>query len=245
MSELENESQTDANEHLSALRSTPSNLDDAPAEGSPPRRQSNAQEQVRYSVAKEARSPSGKKIFLAVFFAVLAAAAVISGGLAAKSRLDKWNQAKKACLDEMYSMSEALGDVSGEIKGADTYAELTVALRNMNKANKRIDDAERLLVSLLENKPFGLPLTKDEKEWLRVCAKPAKESDLTKATLTPSQVPRWATLVQEVPIRTPSGQFIALPIGTRLELVSQEGSKIRIRYAGTEYIIPADLAVIQ
>src|SRR5436309_3072400 len=79
LSELENESQTDANEHLSAPRSTPSNLDDAPAEGSPsPRRQSNAEEQVRYSVAGKEASPSGKKIFLAVFLAILAAAAVIS-----------------------------------------------------------------------------------------------------------------------------------------------------------------------
>ncbi len=99
-------------------------------------------------------------------------------------------------------MSETLGgDVTDGIKGAATYAEINVAIRNMNKVNKRIDDLQRLLVSLLENKPFGLPLTKDEKEWLRVCAKPAKESDLAK--------------------------------------------KIRMRYAGTEYLIPAEFAVIQ
>jgi hypothetical protein len=33
------------------------------------------------------------KTFFTIFLAILAAAAVISAGLAAKSRLDKWNKA--------------------------------------------------------------------------------------------------------------------------------------------------------
>jgi hypothetical protein len=65
--ELENESQTDPKEHLSAPRSTPGHLDDAPAETSPsPRRQSNAEEQVRHSVASEMKqlhisTPNGQQ----------------------------------------------------------------------------------------------------------------------------------------------------------------------------------------
>jgi hypothetical protein len=59
--------------------------------------------------------------------------------------------------------------------------------------------------------------------------------------VTPVQAPRFVTLVQGIPITAPSGQVIQLGRGTRLEFVSQEGSQIRIRYAGTEYLIPVDL----
>jgi hypothetical protein len=45
---------------------------------------------------RAARRPS-MKTFFTIFLAILAAAAVIFGGLAAKSRLDNWNKAKNAC----------------------------------------------------------------------------------------------------------------------------------------------------
>jgi len=115
------------------------------------------------------------KTFLMTFLAILAAAAVIFGCLATKSRLNNWNKAKNACLDEINSMSETIRDISDETKGA-SLEELTAALRQMTKAQKHINDATQLLLSLLKHKPFGFPLTKDEKELLRVYTTSAEES---------------------------------------------------------------------
>lgn len=148
----------------------------------------------------------------------------------------------------------------------DSHDVLEVAKRGVasldavKESRANIAEIERKLVAILDAKPFGLPLTAQEKKDLETAKKDiadAEESDTkdkAKAdksqgervpSAVPSQVTRWATLRVEVPFTTPSGQVISLPIGTRLEFVSQEGSEIRIRYAGTEYLIPAEFAVIQ
>ena len=55
----------------------------------------------------------------------------------------------------------------------------------------------------------------------------AHESDLTKATLKMTVYPEDG-----------SG---ALPVGTNVELLSQDGSNAHIRYAGREYIVPSSM----
>jgi hypothetical protein len=45
--------------------------------------------------------------------------------------------------------------------------------------------------------------------------------------------PRFVTITQSVSIGA-----VVLPVGTRLEFVSKEGSDVRIRYEGVEYAIP-------
>jgi hypothetical protein len=121
------------------------------------------------------------KTFFTILLAILAAAAVIFGALAAKSRLDNWNKARSACLEEIDSMSETISDLSAESAGGN-IAELNAALTGMLRAQKRINRAKDVLVSLLKNKPFFLPLTEDEKRLLRAYAAPAESNQAAVAT---------------------------------------------------------------
>jgi hypothetical protein len=221
------------------------------------------------------------KTFFTVFLAILAAAAVISAGLAAKSRLDKWNKAKMECLDEISSMSQAIKDISDEPRSSDPEValdELSIAMRNMKKAQGRINKAEEVLVSLLKNKPFGLPLTKDETEMLRgltsaltpttttteataartpdainydtkihpeniildaptpsLTNKTTSEATSTPPTSTPTM--ETVTLTKPVSVQLESGT-VTLPIGTKLEFVSQVGPKVHVRYLNSDQMIP-------
>ena len=96
-------------------------------------------------------------------------------------------------------MSVAIRDISDESKGA-SLEELTVAIRQTTKAEKRIEDAEQLLVSVLKNKPFGLPLTKDEKELLRSYTTPKSEQTAA-ATSTETTASPEATTSPQPSIR--------------------------------------------
>jgi len=114
------------------------------------------------------------KTFFAVFCAILAAAVVIFVGLSAKARLDQWERAKQLCYTQISSelaqmdleakQSEAemhrtavLARDSGDVT---RVGEITVAsLERLRESQDRILEQDRLLVRILENKPFGLPLT--------------------------------------------------------------------------------------
>jgi hypothetical protein len=180
------------------------------------------------------------KTFFTTFLAILAAAAVISGSLAAKSRLDRWKKAELECLTEMNSMSGAIREISDESQGGNLN-ELTAALGGMRKAQKRIAETKQLLVSVLENKPFGLPLTRAEKDRLRQMKadiQPVAEESKQKAmptiatksatpalTTTPSPSPELnQTESQSSPTpaltTTPSPDFIKLVKPVSIQTVS-------------------------
>jgi hypothetical protein len=83
------------------------------------------------------------KLFLAIFAAVILAA--ILGGLYGKVRIDRWEKATDACYAQIYS-------VRSEFRYSDDW----------NEVRDRQTQAYRLLVQLLENKPFGIPLDQEE-----------------------------------------------------------------------------------
>ncbi len=69
-------------------------------------------------------------------------------------------------------MSAAIIDISNEA----TVDNVDAALYGTRKARKRKGEAKEVLVSLLKNKPFFLPLTQDERRLLRVYATPTEGS---------------------------------------------------------------------
>ncbi len=48
------------------------------------------------------------------------------------------------------------------------------------------------------------------------------------------------TLTQQVPIQTESGT-VTLPVGTKLQFVSQVNTEVRVYYLNSDYINPIDL----
>lgn len=121
------------------------------------------------------------KTFVAVFCAILAAAVIVFGGLSAKARLDQWKRAKQICYAQI---SSELAQLNLEAKQSQAemhriavlardssdvarVSEIAVAsLERLTQSRERILEKDRLLVRILENKPFGLPLTADERKEL-------------------------------------------------------------------------------
>jgi hypothetical protein len=94
------------------------------------------------------------KLFLAIFAAVILAA--ILGGLYGKVRIDQWENATDACYAQIYSQNMAFQRA--------VHRNLNTA--NWNEARDRQTQAYRLLLQLLENKPFGIPLDQEEQSVL-------------------------------------------------------------------------------
>jgi hypothetical protein len=118
------------------------------------------------------------KTFFTVFFAILAAAAIIIAGLWAKFRVDAWEFAWRGCEAQISSIRESeqtpvsaseysstFGSSSMEaaeerVRGAKMKFERSLADRD------RIENLERRTITILEQKPFGLPLTASERKEL-------------------------------------------------------------------------------
>jgi acyl-coenzyme A synthetase/AMP-(fatty) acid ligase len=132
------------------------------------------------------------KTFFTVFFAILAATVVIFIGLSTKARLDQWERAKQMCYVQISSEVDAM-KVRLSQDQADTLAQRAqdssdvvevgrragVTLRAIEEGQHRILVVEQTLVTILENKPFGLPLTADERKSLD-SAKAAIQKDVEK-----------------------------------------------------------------
>jgi len=104
------------------------------------------------------------KTFVATLFAILAAAAVIAAFLAAKSRVDKWTNAKNQYVAEVHSLYMTASHISAQ--PIFPLSERDKNIRRMSDAMSRVWRAELELQSLLENKPFRLPLSKSERKLL-------------------------------------------------------------------------------
>lgn len=121
------------------------------------------------------------KTFFAVFCAVLAAAVIIFIGLSAKARLDQWERAKQMCYVQINGEVDAMKLRSSQDhedtlalaqRAQDSSDVLEVGrrgvatLRALEDSQRRIVGIEQTLVAILEQKPFGLPLTADERKEL-------------------------------------------------------------------------------
>ena len=112
------------------------------------------------------------KTFFTVFFAILAAAAVIFAALWAKSRVDSWEQAWRSCEAQMSAIISSEQAYSRASRySASSSPE--VAIHEASAALQRIQDdqiqiarLESTMVAILEHKPFGLPLTAVERKEL-------------------------------------------------------------------------------
>jgi hypothetical protein len=101
---------------------------------------------------------------VATLFAILAAVAVISTFLAGKSRADKWTDAKNQYVTEISSLDATAKDISAQ--PSFPLSERGKNIRRMSDTMIRISRVEPDLRSLLENKPFRLPLSKSERKLL-------------------------------------------------------------------------------
>ncbi len=127
------------------------------------------------------------KTFFTVFFAILAAAAVILSGLWAKSRVDAWEIAWRSCeaqVSAILASHETLASASDYASSSGSVDAAMARLREAESNLKRIQadqprivDLERQAVSVLEQKPFGLPLTASERKELA-----ALKNDVQKLT---------------------------------------------------------------
>ena len=119
------------------------------------------------------------KIFFTIFSAILAAAIVIFLGLSGWARLDQWERAKRICDVQISSHVDAM-KVRTSQDQADTLAlaqraqdssdvlevgrRAVATLRAIEDGQNRILEVERTLVTILEKKPFWLPLTASERK---------------------------------------------------------------------------------
>jgi hypothetical protein len=201
------------------------------------------------------------KTFVATFLAILAAAAVIFTALWAKHRIDQWELAKNMCYaqvetemkmmqlrttrdqSEMRAMAQSAMD-SHDVLGVAQRA--VASLDAIKESRGNTVEIERKLVAILDAKPFGLPLTAQEKKDLETAkrdiadAEEADKKDKAKADEAQKPPPpEMITLTRDVPFQTASG-ILTLPVGTKLQFVSQTKTEVRARYLNTDYAIPID-----
>jgi len=93
------------------------------------------------------------KRFIITFSAVLAAGAIILGAYLAWVRLDRWEQAKQVCYAELNAAIEADNPYSGS-----DLSSLTASISWQVKRLGRLGEAMHALQTVLEHKPFGLPV---------------------------------------------------------------------------------------
>lgn len=110
------------------------------------------------------------KTFFTVFFAILAAAAVIFTALWAKSRVDDWGRAWRSCDAQMSAIVSTETALSRSSLYSSSFSSPEVAMQEVIIATQRLEDDEvriaeiqRTMVTILEDKPFGLPLTAAER----------------------------------------------------------------------------------
>jgi hypothetical protein len=119
-----------------------------------------------------------KRAFITTFLAILAAAAVIIAGLGVPARVAEWTRAWQALVMQKSAIVEAGKRASqmhmniaasraplamdyGDVLAVEQEATAAVAV--FEEARQQMFEVSRKLIALLEHKPFGLPLTTDER----------------------------------------------------------------------------------
>ena len=168
------------------------------------------------------------KTFVATFLARLAAAAVILTALWAKQRIDQWERAKEMCYaqaeTELKMMHHRVTRDQAEMKSMaqfamDSHDVLAVAERAvasldaMKESSANIVEIERKLVAILDAKPFGLPLTAQEKKDLEAAKNGIETADKqaqrrSERWLQPSRIFRFLLKAAQPSLSHPGRRFI-------------------------------------
>lgn len=109
------------------------------------------------------------KTFFSVFAAILAAAIVIFSGLYAVGRVNQWERELAFCYAQGESLqAEARAWDSQIAMTSDNQAKIQLLATRLDALKKdvRAREIDRKILALLENKPFGLPLTAQERKVL-------------------------------------------------------------------------------
>jgi hypothetical protein len=109
------------------------------------------------------------KLFLTIFAAIIAAAAVIFSGLYAKARVNQWENELAFCYAEGESMQMAWRSRTRQIEmTSDPIIKLELLTAHLAalKEDQKAREIDRRILTLLENKPFHIPLAADERKQL-------------------------------------------------------------------------------
>ena len=101
------------------------------------------------------------KLFITVFSAIIAAAVAIGAVVWAVARVSDWEHAKQYSKSSILAEWDAVSASASGLSGLD--AALAVE-RTLERAKRRVLDKERELLVLYENKPFGLPLSEQDRK---------------------------------------------------------------------------------
>ena len=100
-----------------------------------------------------------------IFFAVLAAGAILFGVYLAWLRIDRWNQGLAFVTSGLY------GELQLAARYASTSPESARAYRDaINTQDRDVKKAAESAIALLDNKPFGIPLTPEQRKLRSDCA---------------------------------------------------------------------------
>jgi hypothetical protein len=113
------------------------------------------------------------KTSITMFLALLAVAAVILSAFWAKSRVDTWEQSWRDCEDQISVIGNSEVAYGHASQYRASFSSTEIALREARISLQRLQDAQgqitqiqRTMVTTLEHKPFGLPLTAAERKEL-------------------------------------------------------------------------------
>jgi hypothetical protein len=188
------------------------------------------------------------KLFFTVFAAILAAAAVIMTSIYAKARLDDWEKAKWGFIAQMNNenaRSKAVCDayMAKAMQWVDNVANVKMyteaALKESQENLKRIREIQQRAKEHLENKPFWIPLTADEKRGLTDL-----RSEIAKRNQpTPTPMPDQEKYDKSMKPTTEAGeaerQRITIP---RKPLIGRPRRKRFTRQRSTPYTTASDFA---
>jgi hypothetical protein len=123
------------------------------------------------------------KTFISTLCAILAAAVIIGAALFALARVNQWERELAFC----YAQGESL-NAEGRARenwiemnsGLDARAKVELARSKLVAARQRLERAreiDRKVVTILENKPFWIPLTAQERTTLNEFKSPIAKNE--------------------------------------------------------------------
>jgi hypothetical protein len=116
------------------------------------------------------------KTFFAVFASVLLAGVILFAGFLGWQRIDRWEQGKDYWIARFRAVRLPDGPVVSGLSAADYEAQIA----ETTSALREYAEAARQLQLYLGNKPFGIPLTHLEREYLRRVKPIVSDDDFTR-----------------------------------------------------------------
>ena len=165
-----------------------------------------------------------KKIFLAVFSAIIAASIVIGICYAAMDHIASWENRKRDIVAAIAQNGRSYHAISEEAQGQGLEV-LTYAIKTMGTLNEQRTEALEILHEHLRNKPFYVPLTAEEREMLNAIEKPSGSDQTEHASFV--RLTTDARLDNRI-----------VPAGTELRLMAREGNFVTVQYEGENYALP-------